>query len=408
MEEKSNSEFFTPEQYRLVLKYRYDLYITNLKRGHYNTREEIFELEKATRGQSSNNLWRLLRINRTTASQSTCSAFNFETEAIMYGNRNENVVKQNELLMRHIGEEIEHCLGKSIKEYVANCGMFISKMGIHSASPDAYYMLDDDNIVVVEIKCPYTYREKTLTSIRNSFNTNKSRYRITNTAFSINRSGPPFVKVEEKNTHYRQMQAQMYVTGAVMAVYIVLIGQTPEVHFVERNASVIQELEAKEKKDYTNYIINNERCRMYVMEKNRRESFKDCELSKAAILKLSRSGFYYHFGKIICYFCRVQVELERGVDNALLQHAPDCNKEGDLRHAIFKYPRYFSDKIREQSLDRHVSDKQTAAKNNLFCDGSKIALYCCGNVIKSDLAESPFDIKDLLDNIVHTIDCERF
>ncbi|ACH69502.1 alk-exo [Trichoplusia ni granulovirus LBIV-12] len=401
-------------EYELQLcdRYSYSNYVARLKPGHINTRKEIFELERATRGQNQNALWGVLRLNRKTASNlSGCSNFvSDNNEAIRYGINQEKVVKNNQLLMRAIKEKIEEKLDCVVTQTVLDCGMFISPIGLFSASPDAYFVDEKGQIVVLEIKCPYTYRNTNLCSIRNSFN-NRARYRIPNTAFSINKQGPIDVRVEKKNDHYRQIQNQMYVTGAVLGVYLVKIGETEEVHFVERDEEMIKDFAKNEDSELKRVLSENAKHREFVMERNRLFSFYNSPNIKNDIVKkLARDGFYYWNGCIKCHFCQKHVELENGLDNILAQHV--CNsKHGNVRYADIKHRNYLTLQSRINSFSRLNIDStlaQELAKLNVFVgDDNNLKYYCCSTVISDDKIDQQC-IKDVVKNCAHSDDCDRY
>lgn len=371
----------TPRQLELSDKYCLENYVARLKPGHENTRQEIFALEEATRGQVNNTLWKLLRINRKTASKSVCT-FVGENEAMKFGVVHEELVKQNRIIMDSVCDALEDRLKMGIKERVLNCGLFLSKLGIFSASPDAYFVLDDDSLAVLEIKCPYTFRDESLNSIRAGFN-NRARYRIPNTAFSVNKSGPLEVRVEKKNDHYRQMQSQLYVTGASVAVYLVMIGGVPEVHFVDRDPGIMQELRDRESRDFNSYLRENARMRHLAVELRRLDTFKNANLPLDTGERLARDGLYHWYGNIVCHFCKRKFEKEMGVDGILATHT-DCDKTGNVGHVRIRHLNYINRSAREDSLIRlntySYEECLTLAQTGHFHDTTDgtVKLFCCG------------------------------
>lgn len=394
-------------------KYSYSNYVARLQPGHVNSREEIFALERATRGQSNNALWGVLRLNRKTASnRNGCSNFvSDKNEAILYGNEQEMVVKKNQLLMRTIIEKIEEKLSCNITETVLDCGMFISPIGLYSASPDAYFVNEQGQIIVLEIKCPFTYKDTNLESIRRSLNNNKARYRIKHTAFTINKQGPIEVRVEKKNDHYRQLQSQMYVSGAVLGVYLVKIGDTEEVHFVERDEEMINDYANNEKRDSKEILSENAKHMEFVMERNRLFSFYNLpNVKNENIKKLARDGFYYWNGCVKCHFCQKHVELENDVDNILAQHV--CNsKHGNVRYADIKHRNYLTLQSRINSFIPLNIDTTLAlelAKLNVFvADDNHLKYYCCATTISDDKINQEC-IKATVINCPHSVDCDRY
>lgn len=210
-------------------------------------------------------------------------------------------------------------MGRTIVETVLNCGLFLSSMGIYSASPDGYFVLDDGRLIVMEIKCPFNYRHKTVDDIRENFN-KKKRYRIPCTAFSVNRFGDGDLRVEKNNDHYRQMQFQMYVTGAVLAVYIVKFADMPRVFFVNRDEEFIKRIEIKEKKEFNICIQENRKDRVFRFEKNRKRSFIDNDIDEEIANRLSSLGFYYSNSVVVCFYCKTTFEFNGNI------HHDYCSK----------------------------------------------------------------------------------
>lgn len=372
----------TPRQIALSEKYLLQNYVTNLKPGHRNTPEEIMMLEVATRGQNQNPLWKLLRINRTTASRGG-HVYGCDNPAMNYGLHNEDVIKCNDVYMDGVCEAVEARLNSPVVKRVLNCGLFLSPMGVFSASPDGYFVLANGDLVVLEIKCPYTYRNLSLDEVRQGFNRNKSRYRVPNTAFSVNRTGEMLVAVETKNDHYRQMQSQLYVTNAVLAVYFVKFADMPEVHFVERDEAVIAELGRRERLDFEQYVAENKKGQQLVAEKARLETFVGSMRPDLARM-MARQGLYYDYGDIRCHFCRRHFEVRGGgSEEASYEH--ECDKTGNVGHVHARHVGYLNVSARTESLLRtgrfSESHCQQLAERGLFHEDTSdsVRFYCCGN-----------------------------
>lgn len=374
----------TENQLLLANKYCLQHYVKSLTLTHRNTQSDIFDLEHATRGQIDNILWKLLRINRTTASgtQNFCGE---PTPAMEYGLCNEKLLKQNQALMSIVVESVEKRLQKRVVESVLECGLFISSIGLFSASPDAYFKLESGELVVLEIKCPYVYRNKTLEQIRLEKNNTRAVYRVNHTALSLNRTGPLHVTVTKRNDHYRQIQTQMYVTGAIMAVYMVKFSDMPEIHFVERDAAIIDELEKRELEKLQMYVKENTRSQVMIMERERFHSFARASNVTTSVAKqFAQDGLYWWCGVVLCFFCEQQFEIvDKSVDAILQEHNPKCNKEGNISMgtSVVAHPRYLNiyDRINSfgSATEYSVQSKQLAA-SGLFYNGTSLILYCCG------------------------------
>lgn len=412
MDSQNDIVAMTPQEQEFCEKYSYSNYASRVTQDHVNTREEIFELERATRGQHKNTLWQILRLNRKTASNSSgVSNFCGENDAMRYGIEQEEVVKKNQLLVRALEEKIEEKLGCEVADTVLDCGMFITPLGLYSASPDAYFVLRDGRIVVLEIKCPYSYRNTDLESIRRGFN-NKARYRITNTAFSINKNGPLDVRVEKKNDHYRQIQAQLYVTNAVMAIYLVKIGKHEEIHFVDRDEEIIKELQEKERADFARCVKENEKHREYNSERNRLISFITSSYNKETATKLAREGFYNWNGVVKCHFCQKHIETEQGVDEVLATHSCSSSRRDNVRHANLSYREFLPLQRRIDSFKSFglpPSDVWELAKLNVFLTDNCFIYYCCGIIVLTEADKADLDgIKQKVKDCQHSDSCDRY
>ncbi|UYE98998.1 MAG: alk-exo [Betabaculovirus sp.] len=374
----------TDEQLSLANIYCLQHYVKSLTMTHRNTPQAIVDLEIATRGQADNVLWKLLRINRTTAS-GTNNFCGEPTPAMEYGLCNEKLLKQNHALMSIVVDSVEKRLQKHVVESVLDCGLFISPIGLYSASPDAYFKLDTGELVVLEIKCPYVYRNKTLEQVRLEKNSTRATYRVQHTALSLNRTGPLHVTVTKRNDHYRQMQTQMYVTGAVMAVYMVKFSDMPEIHFVERDSEMMDELERRELEKLEMYVKENTRNQVMAMERERFHSFaRACNVTTTVAKQFARDGLYWWCGVVLCFFCEQQFEVaDKSVETVLQEHNTQCNKEGNISMAsnVVAHPRYLNifDRINTfESVPEYSVQSKQLATAGLFYDGTKLVLYCCG------------------------------
>ncbi|QOD40077.1 alk-exo [Matsumuraeses phaseoli granulovirus] len=375
----------TDEQMKLAKQYCLQNFVKNLTLNARLAKNDIYKLEMATRGQAENLLWKLLRINRITASRSSGVGFcGDDMPAIIYGKKHEKLLKENHLLMSIVRDSIEDKLKKKIVEEVLECGLFLSEIGLYSASPDAYFKLDSGELVVMEIKCPYTYRNETLQGLRTKMNNTRNRYRVAHTAFSVNRNNDMHVIVEKRNDHYRQMQAQLYVTGGVMAVYVVKFSDMPEIHFVNRDEKLIKEMRDRELYKLGVYVNENKKNRVMVMEKERLDSFINMQLSEGMSAKeLIKEGLYHYCGQIICYFCNQHFEIiDKTIAEIRLEHNNTCDKKDNISMIKVAHGKYINIKDRINNLNATLkfdsTECQRLAKDGYFYDGSKIVLYCCG------------------------------
>ena len=231
----------TASQQELFNKYSYNNYVSQLTSNTFRLPlDEIMQVERATREQSNNPLWNMLRLDRQTASGSASAARSVPQSAAMsYGLCEEKLVKSDKFLVNKIQDVIEKAIKCRVVDKVLECGMFLSSLGLYSASPDAYFVAerlaeneggdDDDDgsggddlvFIPVEIKCPHTYKDRNVDDVRKELGDRNARYRIKHTALSVNKRGSYLFAVEQTDAHYRQMQRQMYVLNAPLCVYVV-------------------------------------------------------------------------------------------------------------------------------------------------------------------------------------------
>nr|AIU36909.1 ORF125 alk-exo [Cydia pomonella granulovirus]AIU37051.1 ORF125 alk-exo [Cydia pomonella granulovirus]AIU37193.1 ORF125 alk-exo [Cydia pomonella granulovirus]AIU37332.1 ORF125 alk-exo [Cydia pomonella granulovirus]QDW81185.1 alk-exo [Cydia pomonella granulovirus] len=369
-------------QLELARKYSMQNYVRTLTLEHKNSREEILQLEEATRGQSDNLLWKLLRINRDTASggSSYCGG---ENVAMEYGLRNEKKLKKDNIVMGIIVERVEEKLNKKVVAQVLECGLFLSDIGLYSASPDAYFVLDSGELVVLEIKCPYTYRNDTFQSVLQQLDGRRSR--VARTALKRVSKQPLILKVEQRNLHYRQMQSQLYVTGAVMAVYMVKFSDMPDIHFVERNEAYIKGLADRERMKLEMYVKENKRNKVMSIERERVNSFRGSGYAREMVERLAREGLYCWCGNVICYFCGQQFEVDnKSIEEVLGEHKVEqCDRTNNVSAVRVHDNRYLNVFDRINNLNTVVTtlssvERRQLAKKGYYYDGNRLVLYCCG------------------------------
>lgn len=368
--------------------------------------DDIHELERATRGQSENELWRMLRIDRRTASNKISFFDGKNNAACNYGHVHEELVKQNTVLMDNVVKMIENHTKQRVVTRQLDCGMFLSEIGLHCASPDGYFILDNGEMVTLEIKCPYTYRHCTLEELRNTFN-NKAVYRVPNTALTVHRNGPLNVRMVKTHDHWRQMQSQMYVTKAVVGVYLVKFGKESHSYvIVERDECHIATERDEEMRAFKMYVrMNGRENKKYCMESHRWASFPSTSTTLAKAKALARFGYFYKNGVALCYFCRHMLELE-----APTPTQDHCAKEGNVasvscvRKDFFK----FDDRYHSLRVLKRYSDEECKclARNKIFADNNNsdtLSVSCCG-LSQSDI-EPGFDINSISAMLRHTIHC---
>ncbi|AUA60338.1 ALK-EXO [Operophtera brumata nucleopolyhedrovirus] len=375
-------QFLSVEQYKYFEKYAHDNYIKRLdKRSKLLTVDEIMDLERMTRGQANNPLWRLLRLYRQTASSSSSNVgLLHESAALSYGVRQEHVTKtENKMLIRLIKDAIEKESGKQIIHTVLESGMFITPHGLHAASPDAYFVLEDGLTVPLEIKCPYTYRDMTADEVRQNLNTRKSIYRLPKTAFKVNRSGEPIYEVVKTDPHYRQMQRQMYVMDSPFAVYLVKFNYDYVASIVPRDWQFTDQLEQQEEKEYRSYQNRNKLKEGFSMQSVRLLSFNRSTYCDSDKERLALEGFYYNYGDIVCVFCDTSYDsFDNSAHSILTQHRNEntCDKRANEASMDVVYRHYLPISKRVDSLPSDID--KTFATQGIFYEEGIYKLFCCG------------------------------
>ena len=185
------------------------------------TSDEVRNAEVATRGQSKNKLWHDFRVGRVTASvmKQVCSTDpanpsqglimalcypetkQFSTDATKWGENNEKRARGQ--FMDTLKHKNEH-----VNIDVMDCGLHICEdKPFIAASPDGIVECDCCGQSVVEIKCPYNHRDKSLKDPIKGFYLDES----TEGGMRLNNNHP----------YYYQVQTQLGVTKLDRAYFVV-------------------------------------------------------------------------------------------------------------------------------------------------------------------------------------------
>lgn len=351
------------------------------------TAQECLMIERATRGQTANPLWMRLRENRETASGS--EGRNVNTEATQYGVDNEARLKSMDGWVERLTKRVENYYKLRVVSTVLDCGMYISPMKIYSASPDAVLVLENGRTVIVEIKCPFTYRNTSTREIADALKLKvrlggkKTEFNVDHVALKMDVACPanPVFRINRHHTHYRQMQHQMYVVAeypfrAVGGVYVVLFGND-EVHMemVPPDEEVIKRLHVTERARYEAVKRDNKRNRNMFVGRTRLctlagmvEETRDGALA----LRVAAAGLYVQNDRLCCAFCMAQCEmlLNRDyLDKMIVQHAAcDSGQFNDLPLEGYHRPEMFFRCLRDPvDGDRGYYD-----------DDGVMRTFCCG------------------------------
>lgn len=351
------------------------------------SREETLRVEAATRGQSKNMLWNLLRLDRSTASRSSGGG-SLQSNAIAFGNAQENAVKATNVeLFEQLAQLASERVGCEVAQTILDCGMFISALGLHSASPDAYFAMADGSWVPVEIKCPFSYRDTTVDQMRLELGQSKRKYRVKHTALLVNKMGPPQFEVVKTHDHYRQMQRQMYVMRkAPICFYIVRFKQNLVVLTVLRDDDFCKKEMDKESNEFVAFAMNNASRSRFKRGDVRHASFTqntaDHAYDSVQVDMLVRRGLYMSYGQLRCAHCdgfaldgRVAFEL------AMSRVHEQC-KGLALQEQKFDNAEFLDFNKRYSSLlinGHNNNNARTRAIEGYYVDGEGIIkTFCCG------------------------------
>ncbi|QAT90323.1 alkaline exonuclease [Spodoptera exempta nucleopolyhedrovirus] len=384
-------------QEKLLQKYAFNNYVRSLNSKWFRlSEEEILTVERATRNQSANLLWNMLRLDRQTASSNNSASKTVpQTAAMSYGLREEQRLKTDKCLIGEIERVVETTLGGVVVKKVLDCGMFLSQLGLFSASPDAYFVVklkkneEEQVFVPIEIKCPHTYKDKNVIEVIKSFGDRKNRYRIKHTALSVNRNGSLLFAVTNTDPHYRQMQRQMYVLGAPLCVYVVKFSNSYVVTTVNRDETFCLKEKQSELGLFNRFVCKNQQYGRFKLTSNRARSMLDNCRNNEHIMnrieELAKRGLYYDYNMLHCVFCDKECDVDMCVDRILEKHKY-CGDTSIRQMSSIYNSEYISHKKRVESLSNN-REAIVLANDGIYHDGQRMLTFCCGveydnNVVK--------------------------
>ncbi|UZE89712.1 ALK-EXO [Parapoynx stagnalis nucleopolyhedrovirus] len=410
----------TPEQQYIFQNYKFENYIKNilLNDAQLNswrtrkiidppplTRETILAVELATRGQNKNKLWMELRLDRRTATASgKSSQCNNPTRspALLHGNAQESKVKsEHGLLFHRLGSIIEmnspECV--HVKDTILDCGMFLSEFGLHSASPDAYFKLSDGTWIPVEIKCPFNYRDTTVDQMRLSLGSRKPRYRVKHTALSVNKSGEPIFLMEEKDTHYRQIQRQMYVMKAPFGFYIVKFKNNLVVTTVYRNEKFYTNELNLESNAFVAFALQNANNFKHVDKRLRSFEQQKCNhtYTPCQYNMLAQQGLYIEYGYLKCAHCDSVMDSREPFGSAKNHSCDKFDPNTFVNSEYFDHSRRYNSLIKNSVLR---NDAKSLAYHGWYFENNTIKTFCCGKCCDEENIN--------LNKHVHKNDCHYY
>ncbi|ADD73859.1 alkaline exonuclease [Lymantria xylina nucleopolyhedrovirus] len=372
---------WTPEKREILQKYTYNAYVSRVRSTEGLSREEILHVERQTRGQSKNALWNALRLDRRTASGSSPDQHAPRQNAAMtFGLRQEEQLKLDETVVSELRDLVELTLSPArATTAVLDCGLFFSRRGLNSASPDAYFVMSTGGFVPVEIKCPFSYRDTTVEQMRSGLGARRARYRVKHTALSVNVRGPPLFAVEKTDPHYRQMQRQMYVLEAPMCVYLVKFKGSHVSVAVRRDEDFCRRENASEERLLTMYVARNLNRKRMGFYTHRLASLTTGALGDPAFSRtpeqmraLAASGLYYDYGHLVCVSCNGKFETSAPLARLTLEHR--CGAGGAHELASKK----FSDHAQRLRSLLKAAAPVELARQGVFCNAlGALETFCC-------------------------------
>ncbi|XP_056014374.1 uncharacterized protein LOC125665758 [Ostrea edulis] len=209
------------------------------------TQSDAINLEKSTRSQSLNQIWHTERSKRITASnfgliirrkkdvnqkflKNTFQKNDFTSSATSYGKVNEHIAKQ--MYIKKTGHHL-HDIGLIVNTELPFLG----------ATPDGI-VCDKSESGLIEIKCPYSVRDKTISEACETRND-----------FFLQRNGNTF-SLKHEHSHWYQVQGQLLVTGAPFCDFITYTKQDLYVERVYPNKSTMDVLVQKLAKFYVQHF----------------------------------------------------------------------------------------------------------------------------------------------------------
>ncbi|XP_044290585.1 uncharacterized protein LOC123025682 [Varanus komodoensis] len=222
---------------------------------------KVAEIERETRGQRVNPEWHKWRENRITASVAPKIANSkfvngrssevpksylkavvgpgsaVQTPAMSWGIRNEKKAVQEY-------EALKSSQSKTPVK-VEDCGLFIDKGNSWlAASPDGIVREADtgEELGVLEVKCPYKHRNKTVTEA------------CKDKTFCLEKAGDSY-SLKKSHPYYTQVQCQMGVTGLDKADFVVHTNKETAIAPVDFDPVFWQETVPKLEKFYTDAVV---------------------------------------------------------------------------------------------------------------------------------------------------------
>ena len=218
------------------------------------TQQQADFLEASTRQQSSSVLWFEHRIGRITASvlgkvsrcQNTSYPYSIVRSIMQYSKPPTNVPslkwgRQNEAIARE--QYIAQHSQQHTNLQVQLCGLHISTDHPYlAATPDGIVSCDCCGEGLLEIKCPFKYKDDILAD-------------ITDSAFYLERQPTGEMKLKTSHNYYLQVQAQLSVCRKTYCDFVCWSTASMHVERIQADAELINSLQPKLSSFFTNYLM---------------------------------------------------------------------------------------------------------------------------------------------------------
>uniref|UniRef100_A0AAN0LHK8 Alk-exo n=1 Tax=Nesodiprion zhejiangensis nucleopolyhedrovirus TaxID=3135970 RepID=A0AAN0LHK8_9BACU len=354
-------------------------------------------IEKNTRTQSDNEWWHKLRDSRITASTGKTNNHVYSNKSMKYGLQQESIIHQSCHIIAYLKNIFEMILKQRVKWYT-NVGLFISEYGYYCASPDGLIITETNDKYVVEIKNPSSYQNVDQADIIRQYSDKKRDVCVKYTGLKFNVQNKSFY-INKKHEHWRQIQRQIYSTGAQGGLYVVgfnnaanflVVKVLKDVEFCaelcKNELSTIEKIRNKNKYiKYCNYMYE------YVRLSTFNHTFIDAEI-------LAFLGFYHEHGIVKCIFCKYETNqtcLHDIIQShmkiyCIVNHNKICTTS-NVPCFNEKHKLYVSFNKRWSTYGFSNEQKQKAT-NGLFKDNNNDVCFVCG-FISTDIDNHFTDCK---------------
>jgi hypothetical protein len=406
-----NSEYITEYDNNLIQRFSLNNFIENTPSLKP---EERARIEQLTRGQFKNPFYKMIRLNRVTAtSKSQKRSTPYMNSAMKYGIESECRIKRELAVLKSIEQIFRREFKLTTIKWNINCGIFLSKLGLFAASPDGVIegWFENRKIhVSIEIKSPETLKDITLNDYARSLYKKKNQYSLSKiVALNYQYIQDKFTVITTHD-HWRQMQFQMYCAETEWTFYIILSKHNSKIHVFQilRDEKCMSELRSKEigNQKYMT-TLKSERLKDCMQVKLcsewfRRETFYNLFETDIAN-RLAKYGLFRCVNQVRCRFCSFACDVNVIFEN-VKNHKFCLSIETNVPH-IDSVPQHIqsSYKSRLKTFEnQNIPHTDLWAKQGFYYNSignsQFIKCYCCQSKIVIDIPLDPVVMNKLLLN----------